>query len=79
MSSQIYILISIIILLVITALLFFVKGNKKPRRLSVLAGLAFVFIVAGIVFGGEGLVGYSLMGIGVLLALIDMIKKFRKK
>ena len=78
-TSQIYIAISIIVLAVI-ALLFIVLGkSRKENRLTPLAGLAFGFIVAGIVFGDDRLIGYSLMGIGVLTAIIDMIKKLRNK
>jgi len=81
-ASQIYILISIIILLIIAIIMLFVvktKKNKKQKPLTPLAGLAFAFILAGIFFGDSRLVGYSLMGIGVLLAVIDIIIKQKKK
>lgn len=74
-SSQIYILISIIILLIIAVLVIFIKKNKKQKPLTPLAGLAFGFVLAGIIFGDNRLVGYSLMGIGVILAIIDAIRK----
>ncbi len=77
--SQIYILISVVVLLIIVALLFFMKKNKKQTRLTPLAGLAFAFILAGIIFGESRLVGYTLMGIGVLLAVIDIIIKSKRK
>ena len=79
-ASQIYILISIIVLLIIAILFFFVKKNKnnKQKTLTPLAGIAFGFILAGIIFGDSRLVGYSLIGIGVLLAVIDIIIKLRK-
>ncbi|MFA6022699.1 MAG: hypothetical protein WC781_01275 [Candidatus Pacearchaeota archaeon] len=78
-ASQIYILILIIVLLIIAILVFFVRKNKKQKPLTPLAGLAFGFIIAGIVFGQSRLVCYSLMGIGVLLAIIDVIIKLKKK
>ncbi len=77
-SSQIYILISIIVLLIIAILLIFVRKNKKQKSLTPLGGLAFAFVIAGIVFGENRLVGYGLMGVGVLLAIIDSIKKLKK-
>jgi len=77
-SSQIFILISILVLAVIAVFVFFIKKNKKPK-LTPLAGLAFGFVLAGIVFGDTRLIGYSLMGTGILLAVIDMIIKLRKK
>ena len=75
--SQIYILISILVLLVIAILIFFVRKNKKQKPLAILASLAFAFILAGIIFGESRLVGYSLIGVGVLLAIIDIIKKLK--
>jgi len=78
-TSQIYILIAIIVLLIIAILVFFIKKNKKQKPLTPLAGLAFGFVIAGIIFGESRLVGYSLMGIGVLLAIIDVIIKLKKK
>jgi amino acid transporter len=83
-TSQIYILISIAVLLVVAVLLLFVKKkgkNKKERRpkLTPLAGFAFAFIITGILFGDNRLIGYSLIGIGVLLAVIDIVKRLKKK
>tara|TARA_Y100000310_G_scaffold221959_1_gene223572 strand:- start:3332 stop:3571 length:240 start_codon:yes stop_codon:yes gene_type:complete len=77
-SSQIYILISIVVILVIAVVLFFVRRDKIKRKLTPLAGLAFGFILAGILFGDNRLVGYSLMGVGVLIAIVDMIRRLGK-
>jgi hypothetical protein len=77
--SQIYIAISIVVLAVI-ALLVIVSGkSKKQNRLTPLAGIAFGFILAGIVFGDDRLVGYSLMGIGVVIAIVDIFKGLKSK
>lgn len=79
-ASQIYILISIIILLIIFILMnFIIKKNKKQKPLTPLAGLAFVFIIMSIILGESRLASYSLIVIGVLLAIIDMIIKLKKK
>jgi len=74
--SQIYIAMSIIVLAIIALLVFFgnKNKNKKEKKLTPLAGLAFGFILAGIIFGDDRLIGYSLIGIGVILAIIDIIK-----
>ena len=77
-TSQIYILISIVVLLIIAVLVFFVAKNQKEKKLTPLAGLAFGFVLAGIIFGEDRLIGYSLMGIGVILSVIDMIRKLRR-
>ena len=75
---QIYIIIAIISLAIIVGMLIFTKRMRPESKLSKLASLAIVFIIAGIVFGESWLVGYSLMGIGLALALIDIINKFKK-
>lgn len=76
--SQIYVLIAIIVLAIIAILMFFVRKDNKQKPLTPLAGLAFGFVIAGIIFGETRLVGYSLIGIGVLLAIIDTIIKLKK-
>jgi len=74
-ASQVYIIVSVVVLAVVALLLFVTSRNKPKRGLSKLAALAFAFIIAGIIFGENRLVGYSLLGIGVLLALIDIYSK----
>ena len=75
--SQIYILVSIVTLAVIAFLVFVLKKGKE-KKLTPLAAFAFGFVVAGILFGDERLIGYSLMGIGVLLAVVDIIRQRKK-
>ena len=76
--SQIYIVVSIIALAVIAFLVFFVSKNRKENRLTPLASLAFTFTVLGVIFSDDRLIGYILMGIGVLLAVIDIFRHRRK-
>ncbi len=80
-SSQIYILVSIIVLAVIAILGFFVHKNNTRRKkpFSKLTSLAFAFVLAGILFGNEKILGYILFGIGIVLAIVDIIRKTRKK
>ncbi|MFA5129105.1 MAG: hypothetical protein WC445_04080 [Patescibacteria group bacterium] len=78
-AQQIYIAMAIVALAIIAGLMFFVKKGNHQYKLSPFAALAFAFVLAGIVFGESRLVGYGLMGIGVLLAVIDMVQKMRKK
>ena len=75
--SQIYIAISIVVLVIIALLVLFLNKNKKDKKLTPLAGLAFAFILAGIIFGEYNLFGYSLIGVGVILAIIDIIKRLK--
>jgi uncharacterized membrane protein len=73
--ENIYIIVSIIALLIIAVLVLFT--GKRRSSLTPLAGLAFSFTVAGIIFGGKRLIGYGLMGIGITLAIIDIIRRSR--
>jgi uncharacterized membrane protein len=76
--SQIFIAVSIVVLAVIALLVFFVRTkNGRENRLSPLASLAFTFTLAGILFSDDRLIGYGLMGVGVLLAVVDMFNKSR--
>ena len=54
---------------------FKVRNNRKENRLTPMAGLAFGFVLAGILFGDDRLIGYGLMGVGVILAVIDIVKR----
>jgi hypothetical protein len=74
-ASQIYIVVSLVVLAVVALLILFVTRNRKETRLTPLAGLAFAFILAGIFFGDNRLIGYSLIGFGVLLAVVDIFRK----
>ena len=71
-ASPIYIAISIAALGIIALSLVLGRRGGKEKRLTPLAGVAFALVVAGLVFGGDRLVGYSLLGIGVILAVVDM-------
>jgi hypothetical protein len=73
--SQIFIAVSIAVLACIAVLVFFIGKSRKENRLTPLASLAFGFVLAGILFGDDRLIGYSLLGIGVILAVIDTLKR----
>jgi hypothetical protein len=77
-SSQIYIAIAIAALAVIAVVYFFIVRKKPQAKFSKLAGLAMVLILAGIIFGESRVVGYGLIGAGVLLAIVDIVRKMRK-
>jgi hypothetical protein len=74
--EPLWIAISIVALVVIVVLLLISrrKGNQllNPSNLLIL-GMSFV--VLGIIFGDDRLIGYSFIGVGVLLSVIDAIRK----
>jgi hypothetical protein len=72
--SQIYVVVVILFL----ALIFISIQKSKPKRLSVLASIAFGFIVAGIVFGENRSISYSMLAIGIILSAADAYMKSKK-
>ena len=78
-TSQVFIALSIAVLAIVALLVFFIGKRRKENRLTPLAGLAFGFVLAGILFGNDRLIGYSLLGIGVILAVIDIFNRSKSK
>ena len=78
MISQMYITLSIIVLAIIAVLVFAVGKGGAGQRLTPLASFAFAFVLAGLLFGENRLVGYGLMGIGVILAIVDIVNRSRR-
>jgi hypothetical protein len=76
--SYAYILIAIVVLAILVIVLI-VTGKQMKTRPSRGAFLAFPLIVAGILFGENRLIGYVLMGAGVLLAFIDIVVRYKKQ
>ncbi|MFA6468868.1 MAG: hypothetical protein WCW35_08210 [Bacteroidota bacterium] len=75
--SIIFIPILLAVLIIIALLTFVINKHKGRNRFTPLAGLAFGFVLAGLFTGDDRFIGYSLMGIGIILAIVDMIRKFR--
>lgn len=69
--SQIYIIISIAALVFVVVL--FLAARRKGKKLTPFVGFAWAIVLAGIIFSENRLIGYSLMGAGVVLAVIDMV------
>jgi membrane protein CcdC involved in cytochrome C biogenesis len=78
-ASQVYIILSVSILVIVAVLVFFISRRKKEEAFTPMTILAFGFILTGILYSNERSLNYSLMGIGVTLAILDMLKKIREK
>jgi len=78
-TSQIFIAVSIAVLAIVALLVFSIAKSGKENRLTPLAGLAFGFVLAGIIFVDDRLISYSLLGIGVILSVIDIFRRLRSK
>ena len=76
-ASQIYILISVVAFSIIAALMIFIREdkNKRKKTLTPLTKLAFGFVLTGIIFSPIRLVGYTLMGIGLVFAIVDLVER----
>jgi len=73
--EPVWIAISITALVVIVVLLLI--SRRKGKQLlnpSNLLILGMSFVVLGIIFGDDRLIGYSFIGVGVLLSVIDAIR-----
>ncbi|MFH1509095.1 MAG: hypothetical protein ABIE68_02950 [bacterium] len=74
-----YISIAIMSFVILTAAFIVFVRRKEPVKFSIFSSLAFVFIAAGIVFNENSVIGYSLLAVGVILAITNMIIKLRSK
>lgn len=77
MDGTAYIVVAILALLVIAVAIAF-AGLKKPRHTSPLTGVALAFIVSAVLFAESRLVGYTLIGIGVVIAVVDGVARSRR-
>lgn len=68
----------ILIIVGVLAVVFVLMRKKMQKPLSPLAGLAFAFVLAGVIFSDNRLVGYGLMAVGIAIAVIDIIKAKEK-
>jgi hypothetical protein len=74
--EPVWIAISIVALVVIVVLLLIARGRQyqQPSNLAI-AGISLV--VLGIIFGDSRVVGYSLIGVGILLSVMEAIRNRR--
>jgi hypothetical protein len=77
-TAQINILLVVAGLAIIILILLLLSQKDENKKLSFLSGLAFAFIIAGMIFGENKLLGYGLIGTGIILSIIDIVNKSRK-
>jgi hypothetical protein len=73
--EPVWIAISIIALVVI--MVFLLISRRKEKQIlnpSNLLILGMSLVVLGIIFGDDRIIGYSFIGVGVLLSVIDAIR-----
>jgi hypothetical protein len=77
-NAQVLVLVVVVALAVVFVVLA-KTGRSQAAHVTPLMGVAFAFVIAGIVFGEDRLLGYVLMGVGVALAVIDIVRRSRHR
>jgi hypothetical protein len=75
---MVYIITAIIALVIIAIFFIFVQKNTGQKQPSGIVYIGLLFIIAGIIFGEDRLFGYSLIGLGAILSIFDIIVKWRR-
>jgi hypothetical protein len=70
---MVYLLIAIFVLATLAIFFIIVRKKTGQKQPSGIVFIGFLLIVAGIVFGEDRLIGYSLIGCGILLSVLDSI------
>jgi hypothetical protein len=71
--DQLWLMVGIAIVIVLLGVVFLIR-KKRTNKENTLVTLGMVFVVLGIVFGDDRLLGYSFIGVGVLLSIISVIR-----
>jgi hypothetical protein len=61
------------------AIAFLTRKKKQAIQDNALLPLGTTLVILGIIFGDDRLVGYSFIGVGVLLSIISAVRGLRKK
>jgi len=74
--EPLWIAISIVALVVVVVLLLLARGRQYQQP-SNLAIVGICLVVLGIIFGDYRVIGYSFIGVGVLLSVIEAVRNRR--
>lgn len=72
-SSEVYMIILLAALAVIATLFLLSRQFQSSGKPTPLVGSAFALVIAGIFLGEQRWIGYSLIGLGVVLSIMDRI------
>lgn len=75
--EPVWIAISVVALLATVALLLMGR-RKQYKQPSNLAVLGMSLVILGIIFGDSRVVGYSFIGVGVILSVVDAIRNRKR-
>jgi len=74
----IYIGISLLALAMIMLVLIYTGKIKPKNKPTKIAQIAIFLVIGGIIFGDDPWIGYGLIGAGVALSIIDIIRNLKK-
>jgi threonine/homoserine/homoserine lactone efflux protein len=79
MDQWLWLLIAIGASVILAAVILLTKRKERAREDYALLTLGPPLVVLGIIFGDDPLMGYSFIGVGVLLSIISAIKSRSKR
>jgi cytochrome bd-type quinol oxidase subunit 2 len=79
MDQWLWLLIAIGAAIILAAVILLTIKKERAREDYALLTLGSTLVVLGIIFGDDPLIGYSFIGVGVLLSIISAIKSRSKR
>jgi uncharacterized membrane protein YjdF len=78
-AAELYIALALLVLAIIALIAIYTGISKRPKHPpSKLAMVAIMLVISGIIFGENRYIGYSLLGAGVLLSILDILKNLNR-
>ena len=78
-AVELYIALSIVVMAIIALIAIYMGISKRPTHPpSKLAMVAILLVISAIIFGENRYIGYSLLGAGVLLSILDIRKNLNR-
>jgi hypothetical protein len=78
-ASSIFVLIALVTLALIFVYGLYTGRVRQRSRITPLSALGMALIILAMFLGGNRAVGYTLIGVGVLLALTDLARTLTRR
>jgi hypothetical protein len=78
-GTAVYFAISIVAFFILYVLVFIIDNPRGKNRISRFASVSFLLIFAGLILRDNGILGYGCISFGMVFALIDIIRKSKKR
>lgn len=78
-TTNSYIIFTLAILALLFIIFFILKKEKQKSRLSHLEAFSLIFVLLSVVFSENSIISYSLILIGIIIAIYDIYNKSFKK